>query len=84
VSAETHAAAVGNESIMDIGSGGVAGAKEKNEEEETHVIELEDDASDAPHIARVRPAQLQDDLGRAVVSGGDHGGVVLPFEGGRT
>ena len=31
--------------------------------------ELVHDAADAPHVAGVGPAQLQDDLGRAVVPG---------------
>lgn len=30
-------------------------------------VELEDDATDGPYVAGVRPAELQDDFGRAVV-----------------
>ena len=48
----------------------------------THLVEFEDNAANAPHITWLRPAQLQDDLGRSVVSGADHAGVVLPVKRG--
>jgi hypothetical protein len=41
------------------------------------VAHLEDDAADAPDVARVGPAQAEDDLGRPVVPRADHAGVVL-------
>ena len=44
------------------------------------MVELKDDATDAPDVTRVRPAQLQDDLRSSVVPGRHDGGVVLPLE----
>ena len=44
--------------------------------------QLEDDATDGPHIAGLGPAQLHDHLRRAVVPRGDNCGVVLVVEGG--
>lgn len=49
----------------------------------SHLVELEDNAANTPDIARLAPAQLQDDLGRPVVSGGHNTAVVLPVERGR-
>ena len=49
----------------------------------SHLVELEDNAANTPDIARLAPAQLQDDLGRPVVSGGHNTAVVLPVESGR-
>ena len=49
---------------------------------ETYIVKLKYDASYAPDVARVWPAELQDDLGCPVVAGGDDGGVMLPLEGG--
>ena len=46
-------------------------------------VELEGDAADAPDVAGLRPAQLEDDLGGAVVSRAHHLGVVLPVKRGR-
>ena len=46
-------------------------------------VELEGNAADAPDVARLRPAQLEDDLGGAVVPRADHLGVVLPVKRGR-
>ena len=43
-------------------------------------MELEDYAANTPDIARLAPAELQDNLGRPVVSGGDNTAVVLPVE----
>ena len=43
-------------------------------------MELEHYAANTPDITGLAPAQLQDDLGRPVVSGGDHTTVVLPVE----
>ena len=48
-----------------------------------YLVELEDNAANAPDIARLAPAKLQDDLGRPVVPGGHHTAVVLPVESGR-
>ena len=47
-----------------------------------HLVELENYAANTPDIARLAPAQLQDDLGRPVVSGGHNTAMVLPVEGG--
>ena len=44
-------------------------------------VELEGDAADAPDVAWLAPAQLEDDLGGAVVPGAHHLAVVLPVEG---
>ena len=44
--------------------------------------EFEDDASNGPDVAGGAPAQLEDDLGRAVVPRRDDGRVVLVVEGG--
>ena len=44
--------------------------------------EFEDDAPDGPDVAGGAPAQLEDDLGRAVVPRRDDGRVVLVVEGG--
>ena len=46
-------------------------------------VELEGDAADAPDVAGLAPAQLEDDLGGAVVPRADHLGVVLPVKRGR-
>ena len=46
-------------------------------------VELEGNAADAPDVARLRPAQLEDDLGGAVVPRAHHLGVVLPVKRGR-
>lgn len=45
-------------------------------------IQLDQDASDAPQIARVGPAQAQDDLRGSVMAGGNDGGMVLLFKSG--
>ena len=45
-----------------------------------YLVELEDDAADAPDVARLRPAQLEDDLRGAVVPRRHHRAVVLPVE----
>ena len=45
-----------------------------------HLVELENYAANTPDIARLAPAQLQDDLGRPVVSGGHNTAVMLPVE----
>ena len=45
-----------------------------------YLVELEDNAANAPDIARLAPAELQDDLGRPVVPGGHNTAVVLPVE----
>ena len=44
------------------------------------MVELKDDATDAPDVTGIRPAQLQDDLRSSVVPGRHDGGVVLPLE----
>ena len=49
-----------------------------------YLVELEDDAADAPDVAGLRPAQLEDDLRRAVVPRRHHRAVVLPVERRRT
>ena len=46
--------------------------------------EFHNDATNAPNIARKAPAQLKDDLWRAVVSGRDNGRMVLVIECGRS
>lgn len=51
------------------------------EEGEADVV-LEDDTAYAPHVARLRPAQLQDDLWGSVVASGDDGAMVLMVKGG--
>ena len=51
--------------------------------QDDYLVELEDDAANAPDVTRLAPAELQDDLGRPVVPGGDHAAVVLPVERGR-
>ena len=43
-------------------------------------MELEHYAANTPDVARLAPAQLQDDLGRPVVSGWHNTAVVLPVE----
>jgi len=45
-------------------------------------VELEGDAANAPNVAGLTPAKLQDHFGSPVVSGADHLAVVLPVEGG--
>ena len=49
-----------------------------------YLVELEDDAADAPDVAGLRPAQLEDDLRGAVVPRRHHRAVVLPVERRRT
>ena len=46
-------------------------------------MELEHYAANTPDITGLAPSQLQDDLGRPVVSGGHNTAVVLPVERGR-
>ena len=48
-----------------------------------YLIKLKNDASSAPDIAGLAPAELEDNLRRPVVAGRHHAGVVLPVEGGR-
>ena len=43
-------------------------------------VELEHDAPDAPHVARLRPAHLQDDFRCAVVTRRHDGAVMLVIE----
>ena len=45
-----------------------------------YLVELKDDAADAPDVAGLRPAQLEDDLRGAVVPRRHHRAVVLPVE----
>jgi hypothetical protein len=45
--------------------------------------ELDKDAADRKHVARVRPTKAEDDLGRAIVPGRDDGRVVLALKGRR-
>ena len=49
-------------------------------EQQLSHIQLHDDTSDGPHVALHVPAQPQDDLGGAVLSGVDHRAVVLVLE----
>ena len=42
---------------------------------------LDEDASDAPYVAREAPAKVEDNLGSAVVTRGYNGRVVLVVEG---
>ena len=44
--------------------------------------ELNEDAADAPDVARVAPAEAQNDLRGSVVPRGDDGGVVVGVKGG--
>ncbi len=46
-------------------------------------IELEQNAADAPDVAGLRPAELENYLGRPVVSRRNDGRVMLPVECGR-
>jgi hypothetical protein len=48
----------------------------------SHLIKLKDDAAGAPYVTRLGPAQLQNDLRRAVVPRRHHARMVLPVEGG--
>ena len=45
-----------------------------------YLVELKDDAADAPDVAGLRPAQLEDDLRGAVVARRHNRAVVLPVE----
>ena len=45
-----------------------------------YLVELKDNAANTPDIARLAPAELQDNLGRPVVPGGHNTAVVLPVE----
>ena len=47
-------------------------------------VDLEENASNAPDIARLSPSEFEDDLRRPVVSSGHNGRMMLPVEGGRT
>lgn len=49
----------------------------------TDLIKFKEDASDAPDVAGLGPPQLQYHLRGSVVSGADHGAVVLPVKGRR-
>ena len=49
-----------------------------------YLVELEDDAADAPDVAGLRPTQLEDNLRGAVVPRRHHRAVVLPVERRRT
>lgn len=42
--------------------------------------ELDENAADREHVARVRPAEAKNNLGRAVMSGRDDGRMILPLE----
>ena len=46
--------------------------------------ELVDDAAEGPDVARLRPAELEDDFRRAVVASRHHGRVMLMVERGRS
>ena len=43
-------------------------------------IQLKQDATNTPNIARLRPAQFQNDFGRSVMSSGHNGRVMFPIE----
>ena len=49
-------------------------------EERDAEIELEHDAPDAPHVARLRPAQFENDFGRTIVSRRDDRAVMFMVE----
>ena len=49
-------------------------------EERVSGVEFEHDAADAPHVARLRPAQLEDDFRCAVVARRHDRAVVLVVE----
>lgn len=51
-------------------------------EERDAQIELEHDAADGPNVARLRPAQLQDDFRGSIMSRRDDRAVMLVIEGG--
>lgn len=51
------------------------------EEGEANIV-FEDDTAYTPHITRLRPAQLKNDLWRSIMAGGDNGTMVLMVEGG--
>ena len=46
--------------------------------------ELVDDAAEGPDVARLRPAELEDNFRRAVVASRHHGRVMLMVERGRS
>lgn len=47
------------------------------------LVELKENATNAPDVARMAPAQLKDHLGRPVVARTDNRTVVLVVKGGR-
>ena len=49
----------------------------------TDLIKFKEDASDAPDVAGLGPSELEYHLRGSVVSGADHGAVVLPVKGRR-
>ena len=51
-------------------------------EKNLYLIKLENNATNAPNITGLAPAQLQDNLRGPVVPGRHHRRVVLPVEGG--
>lgn len=51
-------------------------------EEGSSRVQFDENAANAPEVARVGPAQAEDDLRGAVVSGGNDGRVVLGLKGG--
>jgi hypothetical protein len=44
-------------------------------------VQLEEDASNGPDVARIGPTEFQDDFWSSIVSRGDDGRVMLLFEG---
>lgn len=43
--------------------------------------ELDQDAADAPYVARVAPSKVKDNFRRSVVSGGYHRGMIFVIKG---